>query len=95
MNSTAIPLPADPISAFLIKHSLLLPSHIADLLHWSDDTLKAKMARREAPPFIRVKRAVFFKADDLHDWLVAHGEVIEPSTDAADTVAADLLKTRR
>lgn len=83
-----------PIQAFLTENQLMSAEDLRDLLGWSDETLKAKMARREAPPFIRVKRLVLFPWGELRAWMEANGEVITPAG-AKPEIASDLLGVGR
>lgn len=80
------------IQHFLADQRLMREHDLADLMGWNATTLKAKIARRAVPRFIRQNRVVLFAFDDVRAWLEQDGN--HPS--AAETLAAsDLLATKR
>lgn len=54
---------------FLKKTEQMPKSDLQALMGWSDETMKAKMARREVPKFRRIKNLVLFSYDDVAVWL--------------------------
>ena len=78
------------LDAFYRDQRMLPDSEVCELLNWSNDTLKAKRARREAPPSLKIKAIHLTKFDDLTSWLTENGTLIRPNAQAK--VAEDLLK---
>ena len=54
---------------FLAAARFLRPEDLASLMGWTADTTRAKIARRQCPRFIRVKRCTLFRYDDVQHWL--------------------------
>jgi predicted DNA-binding transcriptional regulator AlpA len=74
---------------FLASERLLRDAEVCDLLGWSAETLKAKRARREAPPSIKVKSVHLTRYADLSGFIERVGRQVD---DAPGTsVDADLL----
>lgn len=78
------------LDAFYKDQRMLPDQEVCELLNWSNDTLKAKRARREAPPSLKIKAIHLTKFDDLTAWLSENGTLIQPI--AKSKVSADLLK---
>lgn len=78
------------LDAFYKDQRMLPDQEVCELLNWSSDTLKAKRARREAPPSLKIKAIHLTKFDDLTAWLTENGTRIQPIAQAK--VSADLLK---
>lgn len=78
------------LDAFYKDQRMLPDQEVCELLNWSNKTLKAKRARREAPPSLKIKAIHLTKFDDLTSWLMENGTLIRPNAQAA--ISADLLK---
>ena len=60
---------AQVLEDFLKKTEQMPKSELQALMGWSDETMKAKMARREVPRFRRIKNLVLFSYEDVAVWL--------------------------
>ena len=58
-------------------------------LGWSPETLKAKRARREAPPSMKIKLIHLTRFDELERWLVENSTRVE--TSGAEKAATDIF----
>jgi len=80
------------LDAFYKDQRLLPDSEVCELLNWSSETLKAKRARREAPPSLKIKAIHLTKFDDLTSWLTENGKLIQSAAQAGKEQAAhDIL----
>ena len=75
---------------FLITARLLRPDDLGALMGWTPDTTRAKIARRECPRFLRVKRCTLFRYDDVLTWLEAQAP--ENSEGGQRRAITDLLR---
>jgi hypothetical protein len=76
------------IDDFLKDQRYLRDDDLAALMGWNEITTRVKIARREVPPFIRKKRIVLFKYDDVRDWLEAGADC---NSSGANLASADIL----
>lgn len=60
---------AQILEDFLKKTEQMPKGDLQALMGWSDETMKAKMARREVPKFRRIKNLVLFSYNDVAVWL--------------------------
>ena len=58
---------------FLASEKFLRDREVCDLLGWSPETLKAKRARKEAPPSIKVKAIHLTRYRDMAEYVTANG----------------------
>ena len=80
---------------FLKKTEQMPKSDLQALMGWSDETMKAKMARREVPKFRRIKNLVLFSYDYVAVWLeqnAQHKSSTRHSTSDADLLGVSSLK---
>jgi hypothetical protein len=73
---------------FLTAARLLRPGDLAALMGWSPDTTRAKIARRQCPRFLRIKRCTLFRYDDVMAWLEAE----EDTPQGRQQAVSDLLR---
>lgn len=81
------------IENFLSDQRIMRDTDFADLMNWTPETMKAKLARRETPEALRIKRLVLFRFDDVAQWLTEQGNAIQAKGDAMAT--SDLLGGRK
>lgn len=58
---------------FLASEKLLRDREVGDLLGWSQETLKAKRARKEAPPSIKIKAIHLTRYRDMAEYVATNG----------------------
>jgi predicted DNA-binding transcriptional regulator AlpA len=76
---------------FLNEARLLRPEDLAALMGWSEDTTRAKLARRQCPRFVRIKRCTLFHYSDVLAW-IEDQELGEATEVGRRQAAADLLR---
>lgn len=79
---------SERIENFLRDQRYLRDDDLAALMGWNEATKRAKIARRQVPPFIRMKRLVLFRYEDVREWLEAGADC---NSNGASLANADIL----
>lgn len=77
---------------FLASEKFLRDREVCDLLGWSPETLKAKRARKEAPPSIKVKAIHLTRYRDMAEYVATNGHnVCDLPNAGKEQAAQDIL----
>lgn len=77
---------------FLASEKFLRDREVCDLLGWSPETLKAKRARKEAPPSIKIKAIHLTRYRDMAEYVATNGHgVCDLPNAGKEQAAQDIL----